>query len=182
MPEQPKSASAPATILIAKDDEDMKAKIASLEAQIASLQTAKTATDKDNEDLKAKIASLEGKKGSTDDESKKVQDAKIAKLEGRISQDYISKILTAKKIQGFSEEELKAENTRLTAMALEAVESEYKNNERHITSLIAKSQEQENQSAMFAREEQAFPFNGGDSALTGKAISIDSILSGGKQQ
>lgn len=175
MPGDENKKTPPGAILIAKEEvEDYKAKIATLEAQVASM---KKANDEMEKDYKAKIAVFEQQKGNVQNEpATKVQDAKIAKLEKIASAPLIEKMLTAKEISGADDAELKEETARLTAMTFDEVQKEYDGNSKLIARILATKVDE---TALIAKnEEKQFEFNGGNKGqqLTGKTVSLDQIL------
>jgi len=111
-----------------------------------------------------------------DEPATKVEQAKvIAKLTALVAKPIIAQILTARKNLGDSDEAIKSAESRLTAMNIDQLETEYSNNQVFIKSALNASDD----SALFAKSEESnFSFNGISShPLVGKTFSMDQVVS-----
>ncbi len=113
--------------------------------------------------------------GQEDDDKEKEKTAVIAALTAEISPQFINKILTAKTKAGATEEEIKKETKRLTAMSLPTLKEEYKNQEIYIKQALTATAIEEDAEALTASFEKEFEFNGVN-GLTAKVTDIDAIL------
>lgn len=174
------------------DAKDMEAKLAAAEkAQKDAEDKAKAASDKVKE-LESKLAKLKGdaedgdgdgdenegdgdgdneNDNENDNKNKKGKKAKaanasVAKLEARLAEPMITEMLSARKAQGATEEQIAAIEKSLKAKSLDQVQEIYDNEKIFIKNLAAKSDE----------EKVHLPFNGGNEALSGK--SLESMLEG----
>ena len=112
-----------------------------------------------------------------DMEKEKEKDAVIASLTAKVSQPIIKKILTAKQISGATEEDLKTEQKRLTALTFPKLQEEYESQEIFINQALKASVEFDETKALVASVENAFEFNGAQGmALVGKSINLDEAI------
>lgn len=115
-------------------------------------------------------------KGESDEDKEKT--AVIASLSAKVGLPIIEAILTAKRLAGATEEMLKDEQVKLTALTLPALEKEYASNQIFIESSLAANQITDDSSALTAAFENNAPFNGiTNGPLVGKTINLDEIIS-----
>ena len=171
-------------------DDDMKQKIAKV------MKAMEKTFDQDKSmDAAAEIAGILTEPSTKVTEESKAKTAQliatITTLENKAKLPIINKILTAKTLTGASEDIIKADNVRLTAMSLSDIESEYAVSnvfiEKALSAKTAPAQINTDTSAAQAalnasvQQEHTFDFNGVSNqmgALTGKEIDIDSIMEG----
>jgi len=110
-----------------------------------------------------------------EDDDKKEQTAVIAALTAKVAKPIINEILTAKTNAGATEDQIKEETKRLTAMTLPQVEAEYKTQEIFIKQALAATAIEQDAEALSASFEKEFEFNGVN-GLTAKVIDVDEIL------
>ena len=169
-------------IISAMDEDDMeKAKKAIKAAMDEEHDEAKKAAME--EDLKAMeqvfntgngVNTNAMRHGQEDDEEKE-KTAVIAALTAKVAKPIINEILTAKTNAGATEDQIKEETKRLTAMTLPQVEAEYKTQEIFIKQALAATAIEEDAEALSARFEKTFEFNGVN-GLTAKAVDVDELL------
>ena len=169
-------------IISAMDEDDMeKAKKAIKAAMDEEHDEAKKAAME--EDLKAMeqvfntgngVNTNAMRHGQEDDEEKE-KTAVIAALTAKVAKPIINEILTAKTNAGATEDQIKEETKRLTAMTLPQVEAEYKTQEIFIKQALAATAIEEDTEALSASFEKTFEFNGVN-GLTAKVIDVDEIL------
>jgi len=166
-------------ILAGMDEDDMeKAKKAIRHAMDEEHDENKRATME--EDLKALEEVFETGNGvntnaQEHNEKEKEQTAVIAALTAKVARPIINEILTAKTNAGATENQIKEETKRLTAMTLPQVEAEYKANEVFIKQALAATAIEQDAEALSASFEKEFEFNGVN-GLTAKVIDVDEIL------
>ena len=167
-----------------EEEKKMEARKARLVAQLKSQteeEREKTAAairaSEDEEEMKAldeaekevKTAS-KGKSGQ-ENEEKKEQDAKIAKLEATISEPLIAKMAEARALKGVSEEEVEAFKKSYEGKPLAAVEADYAKEKIFIEETLSANEQQA------GPELKSFPMMGStQTALSGK--SLEEILDG----
>ena len=110
-----------------------------------------------------------------EEDDKKEQTAVIAALTAKVAKPIINEILTAKTNAGATEDQIKADTKRLTAMTLPQVEAEYKSQEIFIKQALSATAIEEDAEALSASFEKTFEFNGVN-GLTAKVIDVDEIL------
>ena len=178
---------APPTVLIATDEEKDK-EIAKLKAQHEKDEKKAKAMDEEHDeskkaemekDLKALEEVFETGNGvntnAQETEEEKEKTAVIAALTAKVARPIINEILTAKTNAGATEDQIKEETKRLTAMTLPEVEVEYKANEVFIKQALAATAIEQDSEALSASFEKEFEFNGVN-GLTAKVTDIDEIL------
>ena len=123
--------------------------------------------------------------GETQEEpATKVVEAAIAKavrpLQEKEMKPIIAQVLKANQISGATADDLQALEKSLLAKSYEEFQTYVTENKTLIAGVLKQEQSQINDSALIAKSEEAFPFNGQDisGALVGNAISIDSALDG----
>ncbi len=132
------------------------------------------------EDLKALEEVFETGNGvntnaQENNEKEKEKTAVIAALTAKVARPIINEILTAKTNAGATEDQIKEETKRLTALTLPQVEAEYKSQEVFIKQALAATAIEENAEALSASFEKEFEFNGVN-GLSAKVTDIDAIL------
>lgn len=132
------------------------------------------------EDLKALEEVFETGNGvntnaQENNEKEKEKTAVIAALTAKVARPIINEILTAKTNAGATEDQIKEETKRLTALTLPQVEAEYKSQEVFIKQALAATATEENAEALSASFEKEFEFNGVN-GLSAKVTDIDAIL------
>ena len=166
-------------ILAGMDEEDMeKAKKAIKAAMDEEHDENKRAAME--EDLKAMEQVFETGNGvntnaQENNEKEKEQTAVIAALTAKVARPIINEILTAKTNAGATENQIKEETKRLTAMTLPQVEAEYKSQEVFIKQALAATTIENDAEELTASFEKEFEFNGVN-GLTAKVIDVDEIL------
>ena len=110
-----------------------------------------------------------------EDDEKKEQTAVIAALTAKVAKPIINEILTAKTNAGATEDQIKEETKRLTAMTLPQVEAEYKSQEIFIKQALVATAIEQDSEALSASFEKELEFNGVN-GLTAKVIDVDEIL------
>jgi len=166
-------------ILAGMDEEDMeKAKKAIKHAMDEEHDENKRAVME--EDLKALEQVFDTGNGvntnaQENNEKEEEQKAVIAALTAKVARPIINEILTAKTNAGATENQIKEETKRLTAMTLPQVEAEYKSQEVFIKQALVATAIEEDAEALTAGFEKEFEFNGVN-GLTAKVIDVDEIL------
>lgn len=113
-------------------------------------------------------------------EKEKEQTAVIAALSAKVGKPIVNEILIAKTKAGATEDQIKEENKRLTALTLPELEKEYKSQEVFIKQALSAGEIVEDEAALTAKFEQEFDFNGVN-GLTAKTTNIDEILEASSQ-